>query len=260
MKLLLVLFIATLLSACTQMESIQRNVTSQEESIAEEIIFMLQQKKVKNLERFLEKSLKTENNYKQLEKIASVLPSESPEKVMLVGAGVRQRLMGNINLLVYEYSYMKQWYLIEIYLMQHYGKDDFELVNINANQLPDSFAATFGFNFRNAGILHYGLLIGAVLSLLIMFYSFLLCVFSPVKIKQKWKWMLLSLLGVSGLSMNWTTGEVASQAFIVNLLSFGLNKTASGPFIFNVFFPIPALLIIAFRNKVIIGKSKDICE
>ena len=90
------------------------------------------------------------------------------------------------------------------------------------------------------------------LFLLFVIASPLLMIAALVKVvrtrglKRKWLWGILAFIGLTGLRMNWTTGEIIWQPLTVQLINAGIARglSAFSPWILSATLPVGAVLIL----------------
>ena len=71
-------------------------------------------------------------------------------------------------------------------------------------------------------------------------------------IERKWRWYLLSFVGIGTVVMNWTTGEIATEIATIMLFGFGASAASEfAPLIFTFTIPIGAIAFWVKRNKII---------
>jgi hypothetical protein len=67
---------------------------------------------------------------------------------------------------------------------------------------------------------------------------------------RRWRWVAASLIGVSAVYVNWTTGEVSSQLFTVQLFSAGAVRASEfAPWILAFSFPVGTLIALERYRK-----------
>jgi hypothetical protein len=67
--------------------------------------------------------------------------------------------------------------------------------------------------------------------------------------RNKWLWVILSFLGLATVTMDWASGQVATQWAAVNLIGFGITQTPPGTGAWIWTFTIPLGAVIVFLNK-----------
>lgn len=107
------------------------------------------------------------------------------------------------------------------------------------------------FTLEGKGVLHWVVLVLMVLVPLFIVFTLVLCWRTPM-VKRKWLWMLFIALGVSQLTLNWSTGAYGYQLLHVMLLGAGFLKAGPyAPWLFSVGFPLGAVVFLMRRRSLI---------
>lgn len=122
--------------------------------------------------------------------------------------------------LTYELSYPDQAMLYSLRLVSDGGAWRIEGFNLQTAAAAQLATNRFTLAKPPAQLLFLGLTILSALTMLTAFVS-VLC--AP-RFKRKWLWAILSLIGVCTFTLNWTTGEVDIQPFMLNLVGAGVMR------------------------------------
>jgi len=72
------------------------------------------------------------------------------------------------------------------------------------------------------------------------------------RIRRRWLWILISLLGAPVTTMNWTTGQVRTQTLRIQLANVGVVRPGpNAPWFLSVAFPIGAFVFLSRRKKLL---------
>jgi hypothetical protein len=81
-------------------------------------------------------------------------------------------------------------------------------------------------------------------------YAFVLCLRTPIA-RYKWLWVLFTLVGVTTLRFDWSSGHFAFVPLSAQFL-FGVSATATpyGPWVLSVSIPLGAIWFLAKRRSL----------
>jgi hypothetical protein len=140
----------------------------------------------------------------------------------------------------YELAYPDRWVLAQVNVLDSAGNA--RVFGARVNTVPRAVAAANALTVRGKPAFHYVLaLLGVALPL------FMLTTAVQVwrnRLRPRWLWAAVALIGVGRLSMNWTTGVLGFQPLYVQLLGAGISKTGAPymPWVLSVSLPVGALL------------------
>ena len=141
----------------------------------------------------------------------------------------------------YEYpDHTVQWFAR---LSRNAKTEPWKLYGCNAQVATHEQLRVTAFTLQGRSLLHYAVLVGAILSPLICLVALVWVIRAP-KFPWKWAFAILSVLAFARFSLNWTTGEGVFQPINVTLLGVGLLKQggAFAPWVLSVAAPLGALV------------------
>lgn len=154
----------------------------------------------------------------------------------------------NIYRINYEYNYNNLFYIFEIVISNQ--NDRLSVAGFNANIAKTSTSETIYPSSPIFGVLHicFILLIGLIIGFII--YTIIDILKS--KLKRKWCWVLLSLLGFCALSLNWATADISFKFFTIKLFSFSFTQMdISSPWLLDVSIPLGAIIYWIKKPRII---------
>jgi uncharacterized membrane protein (DUF441 family) len=91
----------------------------------------------------------------------------------------------------------------------------------------------------------------AVLVLATVLTSAVVALRTPLR--RRWVWVIISLLGAPGLTLNWETSQLQSRVIIFQVLGVGFSKRVApgAPWRLSVAFPLGAVLFLARRRNLV---------
>jgi hypothetical protein len=121
---------------------------------------------------------------------------------------------------------------------------------MHLQRIPDSLQHINAFTFAGKGALHYLILGAALLTTLFTIASFVACVRTP-GIRRKWLWAIFTAVGVTGVTLNWTTGTIGFQPVSIHLFGAAASATSPySPWFVTASFPLGAVLFLVKRARL----------
>ncbi len=72
------------------------------------------------------------------------------------------------------------------------------------------------------------------------------------RIRRRWLWVLISLLGAPVTTMNWATGQVRTRTLSIQLVNVGVVRPGpDAPWLLSVAFPLGAFLFLSRRKRLL---------
>ena len=174
-----------------------------------------------------------------LVRLAAYLPAGTLDSVHIIGVNRFESDRQDRTTLTYEYHSAAGWGAATILIAADQGPRTIE--GIHADRLERSLEQANAFTFAGKSGGHY-LMLALVLT----------CIGSGIwvavaalrtKMKRRWAWALLALVGAGTIGFNWTTGQVGFR--LLSLLFFNgaaTRVTEAAPWILQVAFPIGAIM------------------
>jgi len=238
-----------LLTSCSYDKMLDKLAPKEESALAQNYLEKLRNNDIASIKEQLSSELITPDIDTKLSEVANYFPKGEPIAIKLIGANTLTspgKWQANLS---YQYQFEKGWALADILLVKENGK--LTIKGIHVNQLSESLKKINAFNFNDKSIIHYLFLPFAVLIPIFILYSLISCIRTPME-KRKWLWIIFIIIGFMGFSLNWTTGQIATKLFNIQL--FGVAALAASPYapwVITVSFPLGALIFLLRRKSLI---------
>ena len=179
--------------------------------------------------------------------MASLIPSEMPVSVKVVGARVFRSQESTTTSITLEYQFPSKWLLADV-TTQKKGNVS-TLLGFHLTPQSDSLENLNRFTLvgKNAG--QYSILALAVCSLAFSFCVLVLCIRTK-DVSRKWLWLLFILVGVEKVAVNWKTGQLTFGILAINIPSATVTRALYGPWTVAAFVPLGAILFLNRQRKM----------
>jgi hypothetical protein len=244
------------LGACSPQSMIDKLEPKAESATAKAIIDQLRKGDLKAVESRLDARYLTPDIAAKLQEAAAAFPAgENPTSVKTVGvyenirytSGKASRQSTTFNL-AYEYQFRDAWVVANILLAEQDGKLVIE--GLHTRRLTRSLEASHAFTLVRQDATHWLMALLTCAEALFCQYAFVLCLRTPMA-RHKWLWALFTLVGVTTLRFDWSSGHFAFTPLSAQFL-FGVSATATpyGPWILSVSIPLGAIWFLARRRSL----------
>lgn len=197
----------------------------------------------------LEPSLQSNDAVAQLEHVRTFLPKETPTTTNLVGYYVTRTPAGTQYNLTYQFGYGSKW-VVANSAWRERADGSRQIMGLSAHVLSRSLQEQHAFTFRRAGIKHYLFFVAAVIVPVFMLVTLVVCIRTELP-RRKWLWILFILVGVTGFSLNWTSGDVGFRPINFQLGGAGVMASSMySPWILTVSIPLGAILFWVKRHRL----------
>lgn len=240
-----------LLLGCDQATMLKKFTPPADEAAARHYVDLLRQRKFEEIEKNVASMVNEPDIPGTLESMANLFPQGEALSSKVVGSHwFRQDDLYRSNITL-EYQFPDRWLLVAVEIETRDGVGALRYLHVQ--QMPQSLEEANRFTLVDKGPTHYMVLLLAVMVGVLSLYTFVLCL--RTKIRRKWLWALLTLVGVGRFGIDWTTGHTLVSLFFVTLPSAGVAGSLYGPWV--VYFTLPAgsLLFLALRTKLMVAAS-----
>ena len=237
-----------LVSACSSEVALQRFTPPEVDARSRDFIGQFVRDQVDSATERLVTPLRTPDAAVELRKIADVLHGARFDTIRVVGAqtntvnGVR-----HVNL-TYELHSSTSWFLANVASVDTTGT--WYVERVSARTTPQSLTSAAQFTLAGKSFVPYYLWL--LLAPACAAISLGTCVFIAMQraMPKRWRWALLSLIGVGAIRLNWATGEIDLALLQVQLASASFLRAGPvAPWIISFGIPIGAVFAIAqFRR------------
>jgi hypothetical protein len=149
--------------------------------------------------------------------------------------------------LVYHLSGARGDLIAQVQLLEEFGEHYIDALQIQpitpAMRTQNAF-------WHNLGVAQFVMLVCTLGAVVFTLWAAVTVARTPMR--RRWLWVFVALLGVTKISMNWTTGAVSTKLLSVQLLSASAGM--SGPFapwFVSLSFPAGALLALQQRKRAL---------
>jgi len=146
----------------------------------------------------------------------------------------------------YEYELTGQWLIADIVLQPEKGH--LQIEGFHAVQMSQSLEQLNAFTLAGRSAKFLIALGLAVIFPIFVIGTAIVCWRTTIP-RRKWWWRIFVLLGITTVTLNWTTGEIAFQPLSLNILSVGMTRELYGPWILQLGLPVGAMLFWIWRRK-----------
>ena len=243
----LVLMFLLLISGCGQASLMNAMALSADQQNAKSYIDLLRAHKFDQIEQALDPRIKSEGSPDLLARMASMIPTQDPTSVKLVGFNTFKSTHVYKSNLTFEYQYPNQWLLINFATEKKDGVST--IIGFNVRPLDHSVEDINKFTLSGKGILQYVVLGAAILAVLLSLFSLILCIRTKIA-KRKWLWIVFILVGVGGVAVNWTTGQWHIMPIYIQLFSASAAAPLYGAWTISASLPLGAIWFLLKRKEL----------
>lgn len=249
----LALVVATLLAACGE-QDIESLMSSEESQFAETYLDKLRARDFHYMRQYADAQMLADATDANLMQVAAFYPPGEPISVEMIGFNLRTVNADWWGSYTFEYEFPAGWVVASVTLQRLAGAAA-TVIGFDVYRTPASQQELNAFTLSNKSVLHYAALALAIAVPTFMLVTLVFCIRTPMA-RRKWLWIIFILVGVSSLSLNWTTGEYAFQILHVNL--FGVSAFAASqhaPWILTLSVPLGAILFWIRRRELKTGSK-----
>lgn len=228
-------------------------VPKDDAKFAEEYLGKLRNKDFSYIKSLMSEEILNQVTDDTLNKMAGYFREGELLSTELIGSKVNTfngQWSGNFS---FEYHFSTGWNLANAAYKKVDGK--IEVIGLNVYQTVASQKEINKFVLSGKSVLHYFILVSAVIVPFFIIVTLIFCIKTPIK-KRKWLWVIFVLGGIGAISINWTTAEFGYN--IIQYQLFGSSVLASSeysPWVITAGFPLGAI-IFWFKRKGFIEQCK----
>jgi hypothetical protein len=181
-------------------------------------------------------------------KVIALVPQQEPTSVETLGGTVECKGSGVCTkLITLEYKYPDRWIMFQVTVSNRSGRYAITDLFVRPESMP--LESMRRFTLRGKGWLHYLILFTHLLVVGLAVYALVLCVRTPMK-KQKWLWIIITILGIGKFGIEWSSGELWYKLAHISILPGGWGFEPEGPI---MYFSIPAgaILFLLLRRRLL---------
>jgi len=245
---IIILLLTLSLAGCLDQRAwFQKFIPKDEDSFARRFIEAIQLGQYDTTDTMIDSSVKAEFTRNNLEQMQKYLNRGSPLAIETVGVNTVVEGNRTRSYLTYQIQFPESWMLGEMVVDKVDG--NLSVLGAHFKTIPASLSEINGFTFKNKSLGHYIYFVFQLLLLLFIIYVVIIVIKS--KIKRRWLWAIVTLIGICQLSMNWSTGDVYFQPINIRIPIVGANKAGLyAPWILYCNIPIGAIIFLVRRRKL----------
>lgn len=232
------------ISGCDPQQTIEKFASDAEKHRAIELIDTMRAGKVDAIAPKFSRSLQSPGLRPTLVQMSTLMPAGEPRKRTLVGAYVNVMNGVRSSNLTYQYDFGDRWFLVNCAYAE--SGPDAGIFGMQIRPLPARLEAQPEFGLRGKTALQYSVLAAAVLVVAVVLLALIRCVLDR-DLPKKWLWVLFILVGVSQISVDWSTGAWEFRYLWIQLFSAGAGFQPYGSWVVSVALPLGALVYLARR-------------
>lgn len=240
---------ATIWGIANEAALFKRLVPERAATIGRHFIELLHEKNYAAIDASVDARIRGPKALDALAKAEAFLPP-SIERIDIIGYRVQTATgdSGAIHELDYEVSGKNAWAYVTI-IFSDDGRT-VDLLTLHTQRLDDSLEHVNAFTFAGKGIGQFAFLLIVIALAAFVITTFAIC-YRSSELKNRWLWLLFILVGVVGVSMDWSTGQlsvapISFHAPPFTVLSAGLYS----PWIIGITLPVGALTFLIRRKAL----------
>lgn len=254
MKRALLAIYALLLAGCLNEKAlVQRFAPREDDEFARRFVDLLREGRDDEAAPMLNPELAEKAGATGLNQLHQILDHGQPSAFEIIGANVGYftpldgsgtKRQAN---LVYQLQFQDTWVVATIVVES--TPQGRHILSAYFQPVRDSLQILNQFTLSNKSVVHYLVLGGCILIPIFIISTVVLCV--RARIRHRWLWIVLILIGFGQFRLNWTTGVWDVQPISFNLLGAGWFRASSyAPVILTFALPLGAILFLICRPRL----------
>ncbi|MCP4611024.1 MAG: hypothetical protein GY845_20135 [Planctomycetes bacterium] len=236
-------------------KQLARFTPKEADKFARSYIDILLKGDIEKAEKLLDPKVVNSKTQSQLQNIANLLDKGKLISTESVGVNMFRNRDRVRNTLTYQLQFEDVWLLAIVTVDGVSGNQ--KIYRFHVKPIPKSLKEINAFTFSDKSFRHYIILLIAIGIPVFIIYTIVLC--ARTKMKRKWLWIIVILLGVGRCSFNWTSGQMVIQLIFIQLIPTSAFKGGPyAPWIINISVPVGALLFLMKRRKIMKSISVEV--
>lgn len=252
MKVLITILFITVFAGCSRTDVLNMMAPDDKKAQAIEILEALRKGSGEETFALLSEDQKSDDAKQTLVVLAQGMPDHDFTSMNFIDYRWQKTKGKEYYNFVFEYDFEGYYLLANITLEENEG--NVMVAGLHVNEVAVSQSVSSQFDFKDAGILHYGFLTAVIILPVFSIATLVVCIRTK-HLKRKWLWCVFILIGFMSFKLNWSTGEFGWQPLSLQLFSGSVfSSGANGPWILGFSVPVGA---IAFWYKRNYGKNEN---
>ena len=248
--LLIILTLLLALAGCADETPFNAEV-----DLGKSLVEALQARRLDAIEARLDHAAVGGGSRAALAKMAALLPTDTPTSIKVAGVNANTVSLtekGTVRhvALSLQYQFGDKWFLVNA-RWRRLDTGPPLVESLHVGPLRASLQEINRFALEGKSAIHYTVLALAVVLPLFTLAVFALCLRTPMPRWRKVLWSPVILLGLTPLSLDWTSGAMLWRPVHVLILSGGFNTTELGPVIISIAVPLGAVLFLLRRRRIL---------
>jgi len=250
--IVLVLALTLGLAACNQDAMIARFTPHPEAEMGKQAVDDWREGHIAALRTLLDPSVESKVTDEQFAGWAAEFPKGEPRSAKVVGTTTHVQNGERRYDLTYEYEFEGKWLLANVVLRKQ-GDEKARITGLHAQVFDRSLEQMNAFTFHGKGGLHLLMLFLAMVSPLVSIAACIVCIRTPIR-RRKVLWALFTLVGVTTVRLNWTTGQLGFVPLSFQIFGASAFSAPYGPWMLGVSFPLGAIVFF-LRRKALMARQ-----
>jgi hypothetical protein len=244
----LLILLGLFAAACTQRQVLEKVTWPEDRDLAVRAIHDVQNGDANALADKLPPELRPAIGA-ALPRMRAALPDAQQSQIELVDGRFVERLTGGERsreaYLAYEISGGGSYALAQVTIIRHGGPPT--ITSLFVNHLAGPVSSLNRFTLLGKSAAQYAILMLAIAAVAVTVAA-LVRVWRSGRFGRRWLWTIGCLIGLTTLSVNWTTGKVWFRPIYLEIFSAGFVKSGLGPWIISAGIPLVALYVLLARR------------
>ncbi|OCQ23857.1 hypothetical protein A7985_07930 [Pseudoalteromonas luteoviolacea] len=248
MKYILTIIFAFFLVGCSD-EDLKVSIAPKEESsFAKDYLDQLRLKNYEYIKAQMHPELLNKATIEELEELSRFFPDGEPLKTELMGFNIHTiNSIWSANF-SFESQFQVDWSVASVSMTKEDGK--LLVTGFHVYRTNESQKVLNAFGNVELSVTRLVLLVLTIATPIFMVVTCFFVYRTPIE--KKWRWYVLSFVGIGAVFMNWTTGEIVTKIATIKLLGVGASAASEfAPLIFTFTIPIGAIIFWIKRGKMI---------
>ena len=243
------LAVAIALGSCSYDDLAKKFIPQEESEFAKDYIERLRRGEFEYVKSLMSPELLADVNDDLLFQMANYFRGTEPISTEIIGSQVNSTNSQWQGDFTFEYEFESGWNLANAALRK--SGDGYQVTGLNVYRTLGSQRELNTFTLASKSLHHYTFLGAVAVVPLFVLVTLVFCIRTPIA-QRKWLWIGFVLLGVGQISINWTTGDWATQLLSVHLL--GASAFAAGPhapWVLSISIPLGAIVFWIKREELV---------